>query len=493
MNADTVRFVRSEGLGLLTDINRELFLNLTGRKTETRMADIYGSRREFLEPELFLSRGEAASGGEEDRARHGLISAFLAGSFLEGMSSGITDRILALESGAQFRAGGRRLTIRSAKAALLSEPKKHKRDEIASGNPEVLSELNDLCRKKLGIISECSESLGFGSYGELLGAASGTGIERLGEEAEKFLDDTDYIARDMLGWFFMKKMELPLKDASIYDLPYLFNSAELKGYFAEIDPALLSRTVLEGMTLSPPRGPAFDTDRREGKEADGFSIPLDPPFETAVSVYPAGGIRDYESLLRGLGRSLSFCFTDPGDDFEFVRLRDVTLADIFSELFGGLVCEPRWMRRYLRIDAGGDFLEFVRLRRLMTARLEAGHAVYACELFGKGDPRDLPGIFSDIMSGASQCKADGRSCLAELLSPLSSPFRFKALIAIPGLRRFMTESFDEEWWRTDAAGNFLRGLWSEGGRITEESLHTRCGSREPDTKTLVRDFEETLR
>ncbi|MCI0482235.1 MAG: hypothetical protein L0213_11695, partial [Candidatus Dadabacteria bacterium] len=309
MSGDTVRYIRSEGARLLTDLNGELWLNLTGRKTGTRTADIYGSRRELLDPGLYLSYRGPAYGDEEERARHGLISSFLAGSLLEGKSSGTTDMILALEAGAEFRAGGKNLTLRSAKAALLSEPKKHKRDEIAIGDPEVLSGLNTLSRRKLGIMTECSESLGFGSYGELLDAASGTGIMRLGEEAKRFLTDTDYIARDMLGWFFMKKMELPLKDASIYDMTYLFNSAELKGYFTKIEPSVLSRTVLEGMALAPAREPSYDTEKRAGKETDGFSLPLNPPYETAISIYPAGGIHDYESFLRCLGHSLCFCYT----------------------------------------------------------------------------------------------------------------------------------------------------------------------------------------
>lgn len=493
MNADTVRFIRSEGVRLLTDLNRELFLNFSGRKTETRIADIYGSRRELLEPEIYLSYRGPASGGVEERARHRLISSFLAGAYLGGKSSGPTDMILALEAGAEFRAGGKNLTLRSAKTALLSEPKKQKRDEIAIGDPEVLSRLNTLCRRKLGIMTECSESLGFGSYRELLDAASGTGIMRLVEEAKRFLADTDYIARDMLGWFFMKKMELPLKDASIYDMTYLFNSVELRGYFPKIEPAVLSRTVLEGMVLSPAHEPSSDTEKRTGKETDGFSLPLNPPFETAISIYPAGGIHDYESFLGCLGHSLCFCYTDPGDDFEFVFLRDGALTDLFSGLFGGLVSEPRWMRRHLKIDADGDFLNFLQARRLMRARLDAGRALYAYELFGSGDRSDLPEIFSDIMSWAAKCKADGKSYIAEFISPLSSPFRFKAALAGPGLRRFMMESFDEEWWRTEAAGVFMSGLWSRGGRITAESLLTMAGLKEPASGMLVRNFEETLR
>lgn len=493
LSGDTVRFIRSEGVGLLTELNRELFLNFSGRKIKTRIEDIYGSHRELLEPEIYLSYREPAEGDEEERARQRLISSFLAGAILGGKTSGPTDMILALEAGAEFRAGGKNLTLRSAKAALFSEPKKRKRDEIAIGDPEILSGLNTLCRRKLGIMTECSESLGFGSYGELLDAASGTGIMRLGEEAKRFLTDTDYIARDMLGWHFIKKMELPLKDASVYDMTFLFNSAELRGYFPKIEPAVLSKTVLEGMALSPAREPSSDTEKRAGKETDGFSLPLNPPFETAISIYPAGGIHDYESFLRCLGHSLCFCHTDPDDDFEFVFLREGALTDLFSGLFGGLVCEPRWLRRHLKIDADGDFLDFIRLRRLMTARLDAGRALYAQELFGSGDPRDLPEIFTEIMSGAAQCKADGRNYIAEFLSPLSSPFRFKAALAGPGLRRFMRESFDEEWWRTRDAGAFMSGLWSRGGRITADSFLTATGSNESDSETLVRNFEETLR
>jgi hypothetical protein len=97
------------------------------------------------------------------------------------------------------------------------------------------------------------------------------------------------------------------------------------------------------------------------------------------------------------------------------------------------------------------------------------------------------------MSGAAKCRADGRSYIADFFSPLSSPFRFKAVLALPVLDNFMTESFDEEWWRTREAGEFMRGTWSFGGRVTAESLLTRAGLKEPDSRTLVRNFEEKLK
>ncbi len=493
MNGDTLRFIRSAGKGLLTEVNKELFLNFSGLKVESRIAEAYGSKREFLEPEFFLSCKEEAGGGGEEKTRLRLISSFLARALIGGRSAGLTDRALAHEAGAGFRAGGKKLTLRSAEAALLSEPKKHRREEIAAAGTKVFSVLDALCLRKLDVMTECSESLGFRSYGELIDKTSDGGIAVLKNEAAKFLADTDYISRDMLGWFFMKKMELPLKDASIRDMTYLFNSSELRSSFAKIEPALLTGKVLEGMALSPYRIPECDAGKRAGKEVRGISLPLNPPSETSFSIYPAGGIHDYESLLGCLGHALSYGFTDPDDDFELVFLRDPWLPGLFSELFSGLASEPTWLKRYPKIDAGGDFFKFLQARRIMAARIEAGRAIYAHELFTSVDRSGLPETFADIMSGAAKCRADRRDYVADFISPVLPPFRFKAVLAAPGFRRHMRERFDEEWWRTSAAGEYLSGLWSAGGRLTLSSLLGAYGSGAPDSETAVMDLEETLR
>jgi hypothetical protein len=57
----------------------------------------------------------------------------------------------------------------------------------------------------------------------------------------------------------------------------------------------------------------------------------------------------------------------------------------------------------------------------------------------------------------------------------------------------MKETFDEEWWRAGAAGDYLSGVWSGGGRITGDSLLERCGCGEEGPEALVRGFEEAFR
>ena len=492
MNADTLRFIRSEGSTLLREITRELWLNLTGKKAQTGISGIYSSRREFLEPELFLSCGEYAGDDEEEKTRLKLLSSLLASAFLLGKSADLADRILSFEAGEEFRACGEGMTLRSAEARILSEPRKHKRDEIEAHAGETISKLDTLCLRKLDVLSECSEELGFGTYGKLLQALSGTDISGMAGEAEKFIRDTDYIAGDMLEWFIARKIDVSFKDASISDIEFLFNSAELRGYFPKPDFAAFTGTVLGGMNISPPRSPGFDTSKRTGKAAGGFSLTLGPKIDTAISVFPVGGIHDYGSLLSSLGHALPYLFTDPGDDFEFIYLRDPNLTDVFAILFGGLVYEPAWLKKYLRIDTDGDLNNFLQLRRLMSARLEAGRAVCSREIYGTTDTGGMTALFSDIMSGAAKCRFDGRKFLPLFLSPVRSPLSFKAVLSSPCIRNFMKESFDEEWWRTSAAGDFLGSVWAGGGRITGESLLLRCGCGERGFETLVRDFEESF-
>jgi hypothetical protein len=490
VHSDTVGIIRSEGERLLKAVRKELFMNLSGTKARSDITGIYADHRELLEPGLFKSFTESGS-GEETRGKR-LLSSFLADCFLGGNNSTIRDRILTLEAGGEFTAAGKNITIRTMNAWIISEPKKDKRDEIERGGAEMLNKLTPLYLQYLERLSEYSETLGRSSYENLMEYVSEEGLTGLRYEAASFLNDTDYVAGDMLNWFFLKKMEHRPKDASFSDVMYLLNSAELRGYFPKIDFTVFPMNVLDQMGLIPPGDIKLDKEKRKGKSTDAFSIPVNPPSECSTSIYPLGGIHDYESILGALGRCSCFVFTEPDDDFEFKFLRDETLTRIFSALFEGLVYEPRWFRKYLRLETDKNLLDFLSLRRLMSARLDAGRVLCACEAYSGGETGELPATFSDILSSAAKCKYDGRGFLPELLSPVHSPLHFQAALAIPGLRLFMKEAYDEEWWRTGAAGDFLRGIWTEGGRVTAESFLTRCNCSKPDSGMLVRNFEEAL-
>ncbi len=492
MNGNTIRYIRTEGEKLLKGLHGELYLNIAGARSSANTRAIFDSHRDFEEPDLFRSLKEITVEDKDGKARNRLIQAFLADSFLGAKASGLADRILSLEAGEVIAVGKKRIPLRAADAEIVSEPKKHKRDEILSRRNEKLKKLLPLLQQKLALTTETSEILGFPDYSILRDEIDGLGIALLIEQAKLLLRDTDYVSREMFGWFFPKVIDMKLADASIHDMACLLNAGELRGYFPAKDIMSISRQMLEECGLSSQGSIKLDMEKRKGKAAGCFCFPLNPPREIAASIYPEGGVRDYESYLKCWGHSLCYAFTEADDDFEIRFLREEALVGVFSGLFGNLIYEPKWLKKYLRIDTEGDFLRFLYLRRLMSARIAAANTIYESELYKNPDSAEMPGLFRGTMENASHCKVNESEYLAELARPLGSVSLFKGILIEPVLGHFLKESFDEEWWRMPEAGDFLKGIWRDGGRISTEDLSKKIGSGGPDTVMISRVFEKAL-
>ncbi|MEZ4547010.1 MAG: hypothetical protein R3B51_04510 [Thermodesulfobacteriota bacterium] len=103
----------------------------------------------------------------------------------------------------------------------------------------------------------------------------------------------------------------------------------------------------------PEGGITYDGERKAGKISDGFSVPLNPPLRTGLSIYTVGSVRDYGHFLGSLAQALSYMYTEREDYAEFRWLRDACLESVFDSLFRNLVHEPKWLAKYLRVDEEG--------------------------------------------------------------------------------------------------------------------------------------------
>ncbi len=491
MNPNTIRLIRAEGNKLYEAVNKELYSNAAGLKPRTELSKIFRRYEVFGDPGLFLS----LSGGSEEEAEDAsimLIRQFLLESFLNSMSANLTDRILTFETETEFKAGGKKLAFRRAESRLISERSKYKRDEITKQRNETLEKIIPEVRRRLGVLTEGAERIGFRSYIELMDDVHALDTQRLIQEARRVLADTEYVSREMLGWFFGKKSDLKPGDASVHDMYYLLNSAELHGLFPKTDLMAFSKRVLEENGLNPETNISIDTAIRKGKAKDGHCLVLYPPCEIAIIMYPTGGVMDYELFFGFLGHALSYGFTKPDDDFEVRSLRDESLVRVFSELFKSLIYETKWLKKYLRIDADADFMKFLNLRRLMSARLTAGRVIYEAELYKNTESVELSPLFKAITENASQCSADEREYLSTHDLRPSSFNAFKGMLFEPLFRWYLQDKFDEEWWRIPAAGDHLKDLWREGGKLTTRKCSLKTGIGEPGAKALIDSYEQKL-
>ena len=465
VSENTITELRTQGEKLLGALNEELYLNLSGLKHESDTEGIFNAHRDFGDPELFKSMNEESQSAGVEKVSTILLSGFLAEVFIKCGAAGLSDKILTLEATRELSIGKKRIPYRSAMPEILREPGKQKRDGIERHRAGVVEELNPVFREKLYIEAGCSESLGFASYVELREHTGGAGIRALSEEAKLFIRDTEYISKEMLDWFFMKRMGFPSKDATACDTAYMLNSFELGRAFPKTEYTLCAARLLDDAGLTNSADVTVDEVKRSGKAFGGLFFLIDPPLRMAVSILPAGGGPvNYESYLGTMGSALSYAFTDREEDFELRYLRDSGQTEIFSELFKNLIFERRWLKRYLGIDEDSDFYRFLYLRRLIAAREDAGRLVYEVKLYGNEDVNGLQAIYKEIMEEALLCEVNEWDFL-NIREPLTSAGRFRARLIEPSLRKYLQENFDEEWWRVEDAGSYLKGIWCKGGNL----------------------------
>ncbi len=60
------------------------------------------------------------------------------------------------------------------------------------------------------------------------------------------------------------------------------------------------------------------------------------------------------------------------------------------------------------------------------------------------------------------------------------------------LSSYLKERFDEEWWRVPDVGEFLKGLWRDGGRITLEELAVKTVEMPRGAEYLRRVIEKEI-
>jgi hypothetical protein len=495
-NNDTVLEIRKDGEQFLRALNEELYRNLAGLKRESNLRAIYKSYPILGDPDVFFSvkdmfqKDKEENGGAQCNVPP--LLGFLASAFLGSKTAKVMDKILTIETGEEIHVESKKIPYRSAWADIKKEPKRTRREEMDRKRREIVLKLNPLFLELLDIMHSASVELGFLNYTNLCDEIERLNLSQLEEKTRLFLDDTEYIYRDLLGWFFLKRMELKLKDAKRHDLYYLLNSFELKANFPKVDLKELAKSVLGEMGIEVRENIKADLEKRKGKTSKAFCIQVEIPQNIIFSVYPIGSIEDYESFFYGLGSALCYAYTEREDDFESRRIRESALVEVFGHLLKNLILQPRWLKRYLKLDAGIDFLRFLYLRQLMIIRYYSGKLIYELTLHKDEDFRSKSDFYKQTLKSAHLCEYSEADYLVDVEPFFYTASRLKASIIEAGLRWYLRERFDEEWWRKKEAGDFIHKMWKEGGKMTSEEISKRVGFKEISLAPLLRFFQEVL-
>jgi hypothetical protein len=237
----------------------------------------------------------------------------------------------------------------------------------------------------------------------------------------------------------------------------------------------------------------LDLEDRPQKNPRACVIAADPPEVVYLITRAQGGLSDYQAFLHEAGHALHYAGCDPRLPWTFRALsRDHALTEIYSYIVEAITKEPGWHALHFGLsDAEAEenaeatrFLEALLYRRY-AAKLRYELGFWAAF---PADHGDSPHEYEPLLTEATGLRYDARNYLSDMDAGFYSADYLRAWIRSAQLRTYLRREVGDDWWRTDATGEILRGLFAEGTRPSTEEIARRLGFDPLDTGPLLAEL-----
>jgi hypothetical protein len=237
----------------------------------------------------------------------------------------------------------------------------------------------------------------------------------------------------------------------------------------------------------------LDLEDRPQKNPRACVIAADPPEVVHLITRAQGGLADYQAFLHEAGHALHFAGCDLRLPWTFRALsRDHALTEIYSYIVEAVTREPGWHALHFGLsDAEAEenaeatlFLEALLYRRY-TAKLRYELGFWSeFPIEQGGSSRD----YEPLLTDATGLRYDARAYLSDMDPGFYSADYLRAWIRSAQLSSYLRAEVGEDWWRSEATGEILRGLFAEGTRPSTEEIAGRLGFDPLDTGPLAAEL-----
>jgi hypothetical protein len=281
---------------------------------------------------------------------------------------------------------------------------------------------------------------------------------------------------------------------SSYHTSYIRRLSPLEDVYAKdrATEVCLATLTEMGFDLAADPNIRTDLDDRPQKAPRACVIASDPPRVVHLITRAQGGLHDYEAFLHEAGHALHYAGCDPGLPYTYRRIaRDHALTEIYSYICESVTREPEWHERYFDLSpeearANAEAATFVEalLFRRYVAKLHFEIDFWSRFSADGGTPEG----YAERLTEATGFRYREDNYLADMDSGFYSADYLRAWIRSAQLRTYLIAEIGEDWWRSTATGDFLRGLFREGTRPSSEEIAERIGFNPLDVRPLVAEL-----
>jgi hypothetical protein len=460
------------------EILNEYYQNWAGLKEELNISQIFLKYSELftLDTIATIKRSREASSGDEYRRFNRLFGS-LVDTYLERQVSELTDKATTLETQATVTIDGKPVSYRSTQPMVMNEDDRPRREEIQMLAEEAVEMFNPVLEERLARLHEAAKTQGFLDYAGLYSEIKSIDYDRLLNELKANLKTTDSLYLEQLESA-LKSIGVVPKDASRYDILYLFRGRRFDAYFPRGNAVTALRKTLDGMDLQLEKYPniTLDLEERSKKDPRAACFPLDVPKKIILGAMPIGGRYDYESVLHEAGHALHGANTPADMPFVFRLSDEKSLTETYSSLFENLTMNEKWLQRVVGIGDPGELLDSAYFSKLYMTRLYTAKLEYELRLHREGI-QGKQQLYQKLHEQALKVHFNPVNYLISVDDGFYCAEYLRSWIAEAQLRRYLVDEFGDEWFANPGSGSLLKEFWKEGSRITVEEMAEKLGQK----------------
>jgi len=495
--------VRRRAEAFQQELQLEYYESNAGLKGETNVSKIYRKYEDLLaRPTIDLARRQLervkaapqGDAGAEKATRLRNLAEFLVDEFIGGEVKTIIDEILTRESAARVKVGQDEIAFRQLAAEIANTDDRDRRALLEAKVLSVIEELTPLLAERIGIERGIARSFGFDTYTRLWEATAGIDLVELDQAMQRFLQRTEDMYRDAMGWVVRKRLGIELADARRHDLSWLLRANELDDRFKKEEMIPTAGRFAEEMGLDPTAhgNIRFDVEPRERKRPRAFTAMIRIPQEIVLVLHPEGGRRDWQGFLHELGHALHYGHVSPTEPYETRCLGDASLTETYAFLFQYLLLDKGWLKRFAGIAKPKELLFLSYLEKLYYLRRYAAKLHYELALHDGNGVEGKDKLYEDTLVSAVKIRYPRELFLYDVDRAYYVARYLRAWLFEALLSKHLVHYFDEDWYRNPRTGAFLKKLWATGQRYRVEEMVKEIGYEGLSTQPLEEELFKNL-
>lgn len=434
------------------------------------LAATWSGREALLDPAALPPLGEAiatASAGPE-RARLERLRAFLLGEQLARAAAEPTQALAASRAAARFTWEKRSLPLRALPALLAGEPEAPRRKAAAEAAAAAELKLEKQAAARDAALLKAAGERGLDGSLALAGALRLEEPGQLAALAEATLAAGDPAWPGTLDALARQELGIPAARLREWDLPRLFRTTAAPGGFpaGRLLPDLGALLARLGLDLQAGGRLTVDAAARAGKVPRPLAVAVEIPGAVRLSLTPLAGLDAVRASLHELGVALAMAHVAPAAPFEDRWLPPAWQTLAWGLLFEEIAADRDWLLAHgVAPEAALREARVAAVRRTHSARAAA--ATVLSEVARARDPAGAPARWAGLAPRALGHPLERGAPLPWRLEPdplLRAADTLRAhLLAGQLATELSARAGGLPWWRSPAAGAWLRERWSAGG------------------------------